>query len=275
MSVETSTGTPARFDVRVNDGPSLAVWVDGSGPPLVLVHGSLADHTTFQPFVAALRSSVTTFSMDRRGFGGSGDGDEYTIEQDFADVAAVVDAVAVRTGGPVALFGHSYGAGCAMGAATLTRNAHHLVLYEPGLGLAYRKGQIEALEAALDAGDVELAIHWLYVGILEQTEEDFAALRSSDRWPGLVAGAPTMAREARVEDGWVYHPGQFDVITVPTLMLAGSESTPEIAETTRRAGVAIPGARVHMLDGHAHLAHKTDPAMIAAVVLDFIQSGGG
>jgi pimeloyl-ACP methyl ester carboxylesterase len=35
-------------------------------------------------------------------------------------VAAVVEAVAARTGRPVTLFGHSYGAGTAMGGAALT-----------------------------------------------------------------------------------------------------------------------------------------------------------
>jgi alpha-beta hydrolase superfamily lysophospholipase len=36
---------------------------------------------------------------------------------DGTPLAAVVEAVAARTGGPVALWGHSYGAGCAMGGA--------------------------------------------------------------------------------------------------------------------------------------------------------------
>ena len=278
MSTETAAGPSPRtrgtdrFDVRASDGVPLAVWVDGNGPPLVLVHGSLADHTTFDPFVAALRPRVTTYAMDRRGFGGSGDRRGYTIDQDFADVAAVVDAVAARTGDTIALFGHSYGAGCAMGGAALTSNVRHLVLYEPGLGLAYRPGQIDELEAALDSGDVERAIHWLLVGILDVPETDFEALREGDRWPGLIAGAPTMVREARVEDAWVYKPGQFDAVAAPTLMLTGSDSTPDIADTTRRAVAAIPGTRLRVLAGHAHLAHKTDPEMVAAVVLDFIGS---
>ena len=105
----------SRFDVRSADGTSLAVWVEGDGPALVLVHGSIADHTTFDPFVDVLRGDLTTFAMDRRGFGASGDAPRYSIERDFEDVAAVVDAVAARTGGPVALWGHSYGANCAMG----------------------------------------------------------------------------------------------------------------------------------------------------------------
>ena len=86
--------------------------------------------------------------MDRRGFGASGDGAGYSIERDFDDVAAVVDAVAARTGGPVALWGHSYGANCAMGGAARTANVGHLVLYEPSLGLPYPPGSIERIEDA-------------------------------------------------------------------------------------------------------------------------------
>src|SRR5688572_1735943 len=100
----------SRFDVQSRDGTTIAVWVEGDGPPLVLVHGSVSDHTTLTPFVAELATDMATFSMDRRGFGASGDTPGYAIERDFEDVAGVVDAVAARTGGPVALFGHSYGA---------------------------------------------------------------------------------------------------------------------------------------------------------------------
>ncbi len=123
-----------RFEVRSADGTPIAVFVDGDGPPLVMVHGAFNDHTTDLPFVADLRDRVTTFGVDRRGRGASGDAPDYSIEREFEDIAAVVDSVAARTGEPVAVWGHSYGADCAMGAATLTGNIGHLVLYEPGLG---------------------------------------------------------------------------------------------------------------------------------------------
>jgi hypothetical protein len=32
------------------------------------------------------------------------------------------------------------------------------------------------------------------------------------------------------------------------------------------AAAAIPGARVQVLEGHAHLAHRTDPAVGAAAI---------
>ena len=99
-----------RIDIRSRDAVPLAVWVSGDGPPIVLVHGSIADHTTLDPFVAVLAERMTAYAMDRRGFGGSGDAPEYSIEREFDDVATVVDAVAARQVGPVTLFGHSYGA---------------------------------------------------------------------------------------------------------------------------------------------------------------------
>jgi pimeloyl-ACP methyl ester carboxylesterase len=70
------------FDVRSADGTSLAVWTDGDGPPIVLVHGSIADHTTLTPLSHELCNSMATFSMDRRGFVASGATPPYSIERD-------------------------------------------------------------------------------------------------------------------------------------------------------------------------------------------------
>ena len=107
--------------------------------------------------MAELREGLTTFAVDRRGFGASRDADGYAIEREFEDVAAVVEAVAAASGGPVAVFGHSYGAGVAMGGAALTGDVQQLVLYEPGLGIDYPPGAIEEIEAAVAAGDLETA----------------------------------------------------------------------------------------------------------------------
>jgi pimeloyl-ACP methyl ester carboxylesterase len=267
MGIRIDTG---RFDVSSADGTSIAVWVEGAGPALVMVHGSIADHTTFEPFVAVLREGLTTFAMDRRGFGASGDTADYSIERDFEDVAAVVDAVAARTGGPVALWGHSYGANCAMGAAALTTNVDHLVLYEPSLGIPYPPGSIDRVEAALASGDNDAAIAVVLVDILEMSGEEIDVFRSSPLWPTRLAAAPTVPRECRVEEGWVYRPGQFDAITAPTLLLAGSDSVPVVKEATRSAAAAIRGAGIHVLEGHAHFAHRTEPAMVATIVNEFI-----
>jgi pimeloyl-ACP methyl ester carboxylesterase len=258
------------FEVRSTDGTSIAVWVEGDGPPLVLVHGSLSDHGTFEPLVAELRDGVTTYAMDRRGFGASGDQRTYAIERDFEDVAAVAAAVAERTGGPVAMWGHSYGANCAMGGAARTAAVHHLVLYEPSLGIPYPAGSIDRIEAAVATGDGDAAITMVLVEMLAFTEEQVAALRSGPRWPAFLAGAATIPRECRAEEAWEYRPGQFDGITAPTLLLSGTESPALVLEATDRAAAAIPDARIERLAGHAHMAHKTDPAMVAELIRRFV-----
>jgi pimeloyl-ACP methyl ester carboxylesterase len=256
-----------RFGVRSADGTPMAVWVEGEGPPLVLVHGSMCDHTASDPLVAELRDTMTTFAMDRRGFGASGDAAGYALEREFEDV---VEAVAVRTGGPVALWGQSYGAGCAMGGAALTGAVHRLVLYEPGLGIPYPAGSIEEVEAALAAGDAGTALLLVLAGIVGMTDEEVASLRSGPRWPTMLASAPTVPRECRAEDGWTYRPGLLDGVSAPTLLLAGAESPPVLRQATDQALAAIPGARLQELEGHAHLAIRTDPAMVAAVILAFV-----
>jgi pimeloyl-ACP methyl ester carboxylesterase len=263
---------PDRLDVRAPDGTTIAVWVVGDGPPLVLVHGSLQDHSISAALVAELRSAMTTFAMDRRGFGASGDGADYAIEREFDDVASVVDAVAAQVNGPVGVWGHSYGASVAMGAATLTRDVSHLVLYEPSLGLTYPEGFIETVERELAEGADEAAIVLVLREVLEFTDNQVDAMRAGPEWARRVAVARTVAREARAEKGWVYRPGQFNGITAKTLLLSGSESTPAVKGATDAASAAIPGARIHVLHGHAHIAHRTDPAMVAAIVREFIAS---
>ena len=272
------TAQPAdveRFDVQSADGTSIAVWAEGDGPPLVLVHGGLNDHTTDRPFIDELRGSVTTFAIDRRGRGASGDGPNYAIEREFEDIAAVVDAVAARTEHAVSVWGHSYGADCAMGAAALSDNVAHLILYEPGLGFTCSpsvREAIEAVDTAVASGDLEVALVTALRCIVELTDDEIAVVRATPGWSARLAAVPVLPREIRAEVDWSYQPGQFDAVTAATLLLAGAESPPAQQEATQRAAAAIPNGRVRTLDGHSHIAHRVDPAMVAAIVCEFVAS---
>src|SRR5262245_17922096 len=133
------------------DGTPIGFERSGKGPPLVLVHGTSADHTRWKPLLPELESRFTLYAVDRRGRGGSGDASTYSVEREFEDIAAVVDAV----GEPSFLLGHSYGAVCALEASLRTHNVRKLVLYEPPIRTAeplYPLGAAERLQALLDSG---------------------------------------------------------------------------------------------------------------------------
>lgn len=250
------------------DGTILRVTVDGAGPPIVMVHGSLIGHHHLDALVAELRPSMTTYAMDRRGFGHSGDGGDYDIKREFDDVAAVVDHVAVLTGAPVALFGHSFGASCAMGAAARSDHVATLILYEPSLGLTYPDGVIESIEAAVREGDPAAAADVVLRKILAMTDSEIRDIHSTADWHEILANGHTIAREARAEQGWSYQPDQFAAITAPTTLLSGTESPPDVASALQRAATAMSGSVIRSIVGQGHTATRDAPEVVAQLILD-------
>ena len=99
---------PARL-VPSADGTPLAVFRSGTpdGPPILLIHGTTADHTTFRTVGPMLGTSYDVYAMDRRGRRASGDADPYSIVREFEDVEAVADALATARAMPIDVVGHS------------------------------------------------------------------------------------------------------------------------------------------------------------------------
>ena len=113
--------------VKTRDGGDLACWRSGSGPPLLLVHGSISDRTIWDAIRPRLERLYTVYVVNRRGREGSPPLEIVDLEREFRDVAAVVDAI----GEPVHLLGHSFGAVCSLGAAVYTDRIRSLMLFEP------------------------------------------------------------------------------------------------------------------------------------------------
>ena len=54
-----------------SDGVQLGCFVGGQGAPLLLVHGTAADHQRWKPVLPELQKRFTTYAYDRRGRGGA------------------------------------------------------------------------------------------------------------------------------------------------------------------------------------------------------------
>ncbi|HEX5505730.1 MAG TPA: alpha/beta hydrolase [Thermomicrobiales bacterium] len=255
------------------DGTRIAYQRGGEGPPLVLVHGSADDHTSWAPLLPALRERFTVYALDRRGRGESGAPDTapYAIEREFEDVAAVVAA----TGEPANLLGHSYGALCALGAALRAGNLRRLVLYEPPIpappgGAIAAPGALAKMEALLAAGDPEGTVLTFAREVARIPEAVIAAERATPAWQKRVATAPTLAREVRAAEGYAFDPARVRGLATPTLLLLGGESPPFLRAATEAIAAALPHSRLAPLAGQGHLAMYSAPDLFLRTVVEFL-----
>jgi pimeloyl-ACP methyl ester carboxylesterase len=254
------------------DGTPIAVWRGGTGQPLVLVHGTAADHTRWNTVRGLLEPRCGVYAVDRRGRGASGDAEEYSIEREYEDVVAVVDAVAQQWGGPVDLLGHSYGALCALEAALRTDHVRRLVLYEgPVLATdVYPPGFLERASGLLAEGRREDVLVRFFRDVVRMPDDQLTALRALPAWEGRVAAAHTIVREGYGTTMFAFDPARHGSLTPPTLLLAGGDSPAFLQASTAALADALPDAGVAVLEGQQHTAMDTAPHLFADTVIDFL-----
>lgn len=249
------------------DGTAIGYWRSGQGRPLVLVHGTTADHSRWRTVLPLLEPHATVYAVDRRGRGASGDGADYAIEDEFADVAAVVDAI----GEPVDLVGHSYGAVCALEATLLTAGVRRLVLYEPPILPPPLSEVDDRLVELLGQDRRAEVVETFFRDIAGMPASQLDLLRSLPSWPARVAAAHTVVRERRRLDRYGFDRQRFAALTVPTMLLAGGDSPAFLRASTDALAAGLPGARLVTLPGEQHVAMDTSPEGFAAEVLGFLR----
>ena len=255
--------------IASTDGVRIGFRRSGSGPNLVLVHGTAANHTRWNAILPRFEEHFTVTAIDRRGRGGSGDGDNYALEREFEDVAAIVESLDA----PVLLFGHSYGGICSLEAAAMTRKLAGLILYEPPIvaeGEAFHsREQLQRLEALLEAGDRERVVATFLAEIAAVNPAALKMLRSSPAWPDRVAAAHTLPRELRAQDAYRLDAKRFADMNTPVLLLQGGDSPPVFVGAIARLQNVLPNARTVVMPGQQHVAMDAGPALVVDSVLGF------
>jgi pimeloyl-ACP methyl ester carboxylesterase len=252
------------------DGTPIACFKSGSGPPIVLVHGTTADHSRWAPILPALEKHFSVYACDRRGRGVSGDAPDYTIEREFDDVAAVIDGI----GGPVDVLGHSYGAICSLEGAARARNMRRLVLYEPPIPAGvpiYPPGIIDRLQALLDAGDRDGVVSTFMSEVPRVPPNELALMKALPAWQSRVSAAHTIVRELRADERYTFDASRVQNVRAPTLLLLGGASPPFFKAAIDRVHAALPQSRIVVLPGQTHVAIDTVPDLFAREVVGFLQ----
>jgi len=163
---------PVDHVVNPKDGTELAVRISGSGPPLVLVHGSTASKDGWVFVEPLLAKHHTVWAYDRRGRGESGDAPSYEYDREVDDLIAIV----AKAGGRVHLLGHSFGARLAFDAARDLADLRSLVLYEPPLHLSERADAVVGAARHIEAGQYEEGLLLFFRQVAGIAEDEIAML---------------------------------------------------------------------------------------------------
>lgn len=250
------------------DGARIAVECHGTGPPVVLVHGTLDDHRYWGPILPDLAKHFTVFVMNRRGRGGSSPHrPDHAVERDVEDVAAVANAIDK----PAHLVGHSSGARYALHAAPLIPGLRSLTLYEPPPFESPPEAFLSQLERLTEAGDRDGIVTAFWAGMVGLPPEDIEEMRESSTWEVAASNAHTLLPELRSFAAYRFDPGAFATFDVPTLLLSGTESPPFLIAEVEELSAILPRSRVEQLEGQGHEAVHTAPNLFVSKLVSFLK----
>ncbi|MFD0900312.1 alpha/beta fold hydrolase [Actinomadura sediminis] len=249
------------------DGTEIAYDRLGEGPPVVLMGGALNDRATCAPIAELLRHRFTTFNYDRRGRGASGDTEPYSVEREIEDLQCVLE----EAGGSACLFANCTGGMLALEAVSRGLPVTRLALYEPPyivddshprLDDAY----VERLDALLAEGRRGDAVEHFLVRAVGFPAEVMGHIRQSPAWAGLEALAPSLPHEAAIAGDNSLPRERVSAVTVPTLVIDGTESPPFQRTAMAELAGILPDADYRSLEGQNH---KLDPALVAPLLEEF------
>jgi len=263
MSIQSVEAT-----VRSKDGTLIGFIRLGTGPSLVIVHGSITTGDAYLQFANILAEKFTCYVMDRRGRRRSGDAADYAIEREYEDVQALL-----KVAGPEAhLFGHSFGAIIALGAA-LRSSMGRLILYEPPLPIRgpVAGSMLEIYRTAVEENRLDDALVFGLEHFAGTSAEEIALIRSKPQWSRQVYLAPTWVRELEAIDNLGPNLDRYKNLNMPVLLLTGTSSKDyPLRAASEVLSTILPHASLEHLQGQGHTAHLTAPQMLADVVTNFL-----
>jgi len=250
------------------DGTPIAYDRHGAGPPLVLLAGAFNDRSTTQPLAAALAGSFTTFNLDRRGRGESGDTEPYAVEREFEDLAAIV----AEAGGAAAVFGYSSGATLALLAAAHGVPISKLALYDVPFVVDGSRPLLppdfpQRLQELIDSGQRGEAVELYQRVVIGIPEEVVVQMRHAPFRPGLEAIAHTLVYEALLVGDLSLPTDAVAAVAAPALVIDGEHSPPIMHSAAEALVQTLPHARRVTLPAQNH---DLDPEAIGPVVAEFL-----
>jgi len=275
---QTLGSLPTRIDVVVSaDGTPISYRSLGNGPAVLVIPGALAVAADLDALARELADRFTVHTIERRGRGESGpQGDDYSIERECEDVAAVQ----VATGAEL-LFGHSFGGLVALEAARDSTAFAKVAVYEPGVSIdgSIDMGWAPACQAQLARGEHLDAFITFAQGINPQTTGKAPrrllrlilplAIRKRERaqkYRLLPAAIREHAEAARLDNTYPHYRD----VTADVLLMAGKDAnTTGAGRASQRLLPVLPNATLTTFPALDHFGPEKKPKQVADAVAEF------
>ncbi len=234
----------------------------GSGPRVVLIHGSATDHATWSIQLASpLREQLTLIAYDRRV-------EAPTVEAHAADAVSLLEDDPT----PALLVGSSFGAVIAL--ETLRQNPTRFagaVLIEPPMAPDddVATAQLEMLarfdQTVADAGGPAAAELFLRTVLSDPAYARMPRAfqeRSKNLWRSIRADSVALV---------AYRPryALLGSVRAPVLLLGGEQSAAYFRPTLNALAAALPAARLEVVPRAGHMLHAEAHRRFAELVLGF------
>lgn len=254
------------------DGTEIVTIEEGSGPPIVIVHGGSSRASQWAAVARALAGGFRVVRLERRLYGGSGPPKSpHAMAREVEDVETLLAGL----GEPALLVGHSSGAVVALETA-LRRPAHlaALAAYEPPVSVKAPLGgtALARARAAVDAGRLGKAMSIHLVDVVEMSRLAVMVLRLTPAWPSLRVWAPAQIADDEAIAALGGGIERYGGISVPTLLLGGERSPAHLRERLAALARVIPGARCTEMRDQGHVANLSAPSLVAGLLWDFAET---
>jgi pimeloyl-ACP methyl ester carboxylesterase len=247
----------------------------GEGPTVILVDGALQYRAFDQgmvPLAELLAQHFRVIHYDRRGRGDSTDTQPYALEREIEDIEALID----EAGGLASLYGISSGAALAMEAAIeLEDKVSKLAMYEAPYNddeAAQQawKEYVKQLKELLDADRKGDAVG-LFMMLVGASPEDVEGIRQTPMWPLWESIGHTLAYDhiAALGENAAIPTERAACVSVPALVMDGSESFPFMHVTALALANAMPKGRHHTVEGQTH---EVSAEALARVLIEFFKA---
>ena len=260
------------------DGTSIAYDQVGQGPAVLLAAGAFSyrKYPGSLQLADLLAKHFTVFNYDRRGRGDSGDTKPYAVEREIEDLQALIDAA----GGSAYVWGLSSGASLALKAAANGLAIQKLVLHEPPFFVNANDRQppkdfIEHVTYLITSDRRDDAVKYFMTKGMGAPGFVIPLMHlMPGAWPKLKAVAHTLPYDAKLLEG--YTEGKplsgkdWGLVTMPTLVMAGSESPAFLRHAAQALAEALPNARLLTQKGLGH-TRQLSTKVIAAVLIEFFK----